>query len=204
MRVKLKRGGKVVKRNGKPVYIKVRRCKKVPSPGCRFVKVKKRTKSGKVVKRNGKPVYIKVERCPPKPKPPAPGPPPGPGPGPGPGPTPGPVPGPGPGPTPGPVPGPGPGPTPGPVPGPGPQPGPADVLANRVLALAQHQPGNINLFTSKFPNGAIGIYPSGSEMAQAGGQEPTADEVRMQLTTYLTRWFGGDDGPHQRCARPLR
>lgn len=82
VRVKLRRDGKVVKRDGRPVYRRVRRCKRVPSPGCRFVKVKKRTKSGRVVKRHGKPVYKKVERCPPKPKPDS-GPPPGPAPGPG-------------------------------------------------------------------------------------------------------------------------
>jgi hypothetical protein len=85
VRVKLKRHGKVVKRHGKPVYRRMRRCRKVPSPGCRFVKVKKRTKSGRVVRRKGKVVYRRVERCPPKkPAPrPAPGPAPGPGPSPG-------------------------------------------------------------------------------------------------------------------------
>jgi hypothetical protein len=90
VRVKLKRHGKVVTRNGKPVFRRVRRCKLVPSPGCRFVRDKKRTKSGKVVKRKGKPVYVKVEKCPPKPKPDS-----GPGPGPSPGPGPAPQPGPG-------------------------------------------------------------------------------------------------------------
>jgi hypothetical protein len=113
VRVKLKRHGKVVKRNGKPIYRRVRRCKRVPSPGCRFVEVKKRTKSGKVVKRHGKPVYLKVERCPPKPAPPAPAS--------------------APQPAPGPAPGPGSGPTPGPGPAPGPGTPSPEELANRVL-----------------------------------------------------------------------
>ena len=162
VRVKLKRNGKVVKRNGKPVLRRVRRCTKVPSPGCRFVKVKKRTKSGKVVKRNGKPVYIKVERCPPKPKP-----------------------GPGPGPTPQPGPGPG--------PAPGPSPAPPSDLANRVLALSQHVPGNIDLFTSVFlPSATEGLYPAGVAMAPVDGTPPTEDVVRAQLTAYLNRWFDND------------
>jgi len=151
VRVKLKRGGKVVKRKGKPVFRRVRRCKKVPSPGCRFVKKKKR-RNGKVVKRKGKPVYIKVERCPPKPKPKPP--------------------------------------APGPQPGPG--PGTTANLANRVLALAQRQPGDINIFASNYPNGAQGLYPQGSAMTPAAGPAPTNDQVRTRLTAYLNRYFEND------------
>lgn len=72
VRVKLTRGGKVVRRAGRPVFRRVRRCVRVPSPGCRFVTVKKRTRAGTVVKRRGRPVLIRVERCPAKPVQPSP------------------------------------------------------------------------------------------------------------------------------------
>jgi hypothetical protein len=166
VRVKLKRRGRVVKRKGKPVFRRVRRCRKVPSPGCHFVKRKKR-RNGKVVKRKGKPVYIKVERCPPKPDP-----------------------------GPKPNPGPGPGPAPGPGPGPGPSPGGAQILANRVLALAQHTPHDVGLFTSVFERDpqpdADGVYPLGPAMAPATGPPPDEDAVRARLTAYLNRYFGAD------------
>jgi hypothetical protein len=163
VRVKVKRGGKVVRRNGKPVFRKVRRCKRVPSPGCRFVKVKKR-RNGKVVKRRGKPIYIRVERCPPKPKP---------------------VPGPQPAPAPGAGPQPGPGPTPGPE--------PAEALANRVMALDPRVPGDIGLFSSVFqPSGSEGLYPGGSPMAPAGGPVLTEQQVRGQMRPFLNAWYGGD------------
>ena len=67
-----------------------------------------------------------------------------------------------------------------------------DDLANRVLALAPNAPGSIDLFTSNWPNGANGLYPSGSAMAPAAGTPPTTDEARAQLASYLYRWFDGE------------
>ena len=59
-----------------------------------------------------------------------------------------------------------------------------------MLALPQHQPGNINLFTSKFSDGVDGIYPAGSAMAPEDRPVPTETQARTELTTFLERRFG--------------
>lgn len=180
VRVVLKRDGRVVKRKGKPVFRRVRRCKRVPGPGCRFVKVAKRTKSGKVVKRRGKTVHINVERCPPKPVQPKVG---------------------APAPQPAPVPAPAsqPGPVPAPASQPGPVPDPPSDLANKALALAQHVPWNINLFTSlHLPGPWDGFYPAGSAMAPGDRPPPSETEAREQLNVYLEGHLADD--PRARAA----
>jgi hypothetical protein len=71
----------------------------------------------------------------------------------------------------------------------------ADVqaISNQVLALDPRVPGDVNLFTSQFNPGAVdGLYPSGSAMEPGSTPALTEEEVRHQLSGFLTTWHGDD------------
>jgi hypothetical protein len=71
----------------------------------------------------------------------------------------------------------------------------ADVqaISNQVLALDPRVPGDVNLFTSQFNPGAVdGLYPSGSAMEPGSTPALTEEEVRHQLSSFLTTWHGDD------------
>ena len=58
-------------------------------------------------------------------------------------------------------------------------------LAIFRLSLPQHKPCDVNLFTSKFVNGANGLYPEGSPMEPATTPAPSEEQVRAQLDSLL-------------------
>ena len=58
-------------------------------------------------------------------------------------------------------------------------------LAIFLLSLPQHKPCDVNLFTSKFVNGANGLYPEGSPMEPATTPAPSEEQVRAQLDSLL-------------------
>jgi hypothetical protein len=63
VKVKQVRHGKVVKRHGRVVYQRVRKCKRVPSASCKVTWSKQR-KHGRVLIRNHNPVYVAKVSCP--------------------------------------------------------------------------------------------------------------------------------------------
>jgi hypothetical protein len=63
VKLKLVRRGKVVKRHGRVVYKRVRKCKTVPSASCKVTWSKQR-KRGRVVIRKHNPVYVAKVSCP--------------------------------------------------------------------------------------------------------------------------------------------
>ncbi len=66
-----------------------------------------------------------------------------------------------------------------------------------ILSQAQHQPRNINIFSSQFlSNGFLipnqGVYPNASAMAPNSNAKPTEAQVTSQLQGYLHEQFGSD------------
>jgi hypothetical protein len=57
----------------------------------------------------------------------------------------------------------------------------AKQIANQVLKLDPRKPSDINLFTSKFVNGADGLYPQGTAMHPVSG-------LRGPARDPATRW----------------
>ena len=68
----------------------------------------------------------------------------------------------------------------------------AKQIANKVLRLDPRKPADINLFTSKYANGADGFYPQGSAMHPASGPDPTEAQARAKLKSYLVEQFPND------------
>ncbi len=139
------RHGHVVRRHGRVVYVRVKKCTTVPSAECKVAWQKKRA-HGHVVIRNHNPVYVAKVSCPSS-------------------------------------------------------SGGLDKQAEKVLALPQHKPADVDLFPSKYFYMGVdlsvalkheGLYPSGSPMAPAPGPKPTASQVKSQLNTFLKERFGSD------------
>jgi hypothetical protein len=61
----------------------------------------------------------------------------------------------------------------------------ATQLANFLLALPQRKPCDVNLFTSRFSNGAAGFYPEGSAMMPAAGPPQAEAQIRAQLSAFM-------------------
>ncbi len=140
-REKKVRHGHLVRRHGRVVHVKVRRCIRVRSAECKVVWQKKRA-HGHLVIRNHNPVYVAKVSCPSS-------------------------------------------------------SGGLDEQAEKVLALPQQKPADVDLFGSQvlingFPLLNSGLYPSGSPMAPAPGPEPTASQVKSQLTSFLKERFGSN------------
>ena len=68
----------------------------------------------------------------------------------------------------------------------------AKQTANKVLRLDPRKPADIDLFTSKYANGADGFYPQGSAMHAASGPDPTEARARAKLKSYLVEQFPND------------
>ena len=137
------RHGHVVRRHGRVVYVRVKKCTTVPSAECKVAWQKKRA-HGHVVIRNHNPVYVAKVSCPSS-------------------------------------------------------SGGLDKQAEKVLAMPQHKPADVDLFPSKYFYMGVdlsvalkheGLYPSGSPMAPAPGPKPTASQVKSQLNTFLKERFG--------------
>ncbi len=70
----------------------------------------------------------------------------------------------------------------------------AKQIANKVLKLDPRKPADINLFTSRYPDGlAQGLYPQGSAMHPASGSQLTEAQARSKLKAYLQDQFPGDN-----------
>jgi hypothetical protein len=65
-------------------------------------------------------------------------------------------------------------------------------LANQAMRIDPRKPGDINLFTSKFVNGANGLYPSGSAMQPSSAPDLTQAQARSRLKSYLEKQFPND------------
>jgi hypothetical protein len=65
----------------------------------------------------------------------------------------------------------------------------AKQVANKVLKLKPRKPADINLFGSRYVNGGVGLYPSGSAMTPASGPLLTEQQVRNRLKTFLRAQF---------------
>ena len=71
-------------------------------------------------------------------------------------------------------------------------PGTPEELANTGLALDTQQPGNVNLFSSVYVNGANGFYPQGTAMNPDSGPVLSESEMRDELSTHLNQQFGNN------------
>jgi hypothetical protein len=60
------------------------------------------------------------------------------------------------------------------------------------MRIDPRQPSDINIFTSKFSNGANGLYPQGSAMQPSSAPDLTEAQARSRLKTYLEKQFPND------------
>ena len=72
-----------------------------------------------------------------------------------------------------------------------------DSQAITILSQAQHQPTDINIFSSQFLSNGFpipnkGVYPNGSSMTPNSNTKPTEAQVTTQLQQYLQEQFGSD------------
>lgn len=65
-------------------------------------------------------------------------------------------------------------------------------LANQAMRIDPRKPSDINLFTSKFVNGANGLYPQGSAMQPSSAPDLTTAQARSKLQSYLQKQFPND------------
>jgi hypothetical protein len=61
----------------------------------------------------------------------------------------------------------------------------APQLANFLLALPQRKPCDVNLFTTTWFNGTVGLYPEGRPMQPAAQSAPSEAQLRAQLAAFL-------------------
>jgi hypothetical protein len=65
-------------------------------------------------------------------------------------------------------------------------------LANQAMRIDPRRPSDINLFTSKFVNGANGLYPQGGAMQPSSAPDLTTAQARTRLQSYLQKQFPND------------
>ena len=140
-REKKVRHGHLVRRHGRVVYVRVKKCTTVPSAECKVAWQKKRA-NGHLVIRNHNPVYVAKVSCPSS-------------------------------------------------------SGGLDKQAEKVLAMPQHKPPDIDLFGSQIRINGVPVtnsevYPGGSRMDPAPGPKPTLSQVKSQLGSFLKERFGSN------------